>query len=438
MSLWLGKKKFIFVTGSFLSLFFPGLSFFDRLVACPQLLSSQRIPWDRPQLVMREQLQLFSYDQGMWKSLPLQLDPMDSDGDLIFPVPDNWMQDRIAPFDRISFSPSSFAARYEGALELPCAAREVFELRLDQKFAYLAACTSKPEDRFQVSGSPVTYDRDKRTLRTEYYHYRYSERNHLVFDAIELADPLFKSFRETAARSDLVIIGDVKNFLTLVFDTDDMDARILHRHQGPMGLVGGLQFFLKVLAFRIELALMPEVNFFDDSLYMPMTMYLPVDAAKYLRRGSGAYYTWDRASQVTWDEQKSRIEILDPEAVNPKKALPLSAPDLRYCTPKLCTYELQGAVGGRAFSLNFEITREAAALGFFPRLIRDVPAVEKVLGRPISQFPAKERMGVFFETALLPKGKHKWNFWIQAHSEHSATCGRDVSIRSLPMRKASN
>ena len=431
----LGKKKFSFVSRSFLSLLII-LCLLDGAIACPSLLPSRQIPWQHPQLIKRHQIHLFSYRDKVWKSLPLQLDPMDDEGDLIFPVPGDWMQDKIAPFDRISFTPSSFGERFEEGQNLPCVTREFFELKLDNKFAYLAVCPAG--SAFADELSPVAHDEAERWIRTDFYRYRYSQRNHLVFDTIDLADPSMKSFTTAASRSDLVIIGDVKNFLTLVFDTEDMEARIAHRRQGTMGLVGGLQFFLKVMLFKIEMSLMPEVNFFDDSLYMPMTMYLPVDAAKYLRRGSGVYYTWDRAPGVQWEAEKSHIEMLDPEAVNPKKALPLSKPDLRFCTAVLCSYDLQGWIGGRAFSLNFEISRTAAELGFFPRLIRDVSAVEKVLGRPVSRFPASERTGVFFETALLPKGKHKWNFWIQAHSERSSTCGRNPSIRPILSRKAAN
>lgn len=390
-----------------------------------------RIPWAKPISIKRENLSLFRWASAdsRWTALPLQLDAMDKDGDLIFPVPQDWMGQKIAPFDRLAISPSAFGDRFTGKEGFPCGGEERFEIRGADKFAYLISCIDKKLDsNFE---SPVLYDEKQRLLRTPYYRYRYSERNHLVFDDIQLVDAEFKAYETVAAQSDLVIIGDVKNFLTLVFDTEDIDARISHQRQGPLGLVGGLQFFLRVLAFRIELALLPEVNFFENSLYMPMTMYLPVDAGRYLRRGSGVYYTWDRGRDSEWLFGDSEMETLDPASVDPEFKGPLSKPDPRFCTPMKCTYSLKGKVRGRAFSLNFGISRAAAELGFFPRLIREAAAVEKVLKRPVSRFPAPDRFGVYFETSRLPKGTHKWDFWIRIESEQSQGCDRPVSIAPL-------
>ncbi len=103
-----------------------------------------------------------------------------------------------------------------------------------------------------------------------------------------------------AKDSDLLIVGDVKKFFTLTFDSDDIDAKITHKRQGPLGLMGGLEFYLKILAFRINLELLPEANFFQDALFMPMSMTLPVNAAKYLRRGSGIYYSWLNDKDTQW------------------------------------------------------------------------------------------------------------------------------------------
>lgn len=434
MSIWSGKKERFDTSRGLIAFIFFVFVANSTSMACPDLIPANRIPWHVPSSITREQIQLFAIKDHRWHPIPLQLDPMDGDGDLIFPVPDTWARERMEPFDRMAFSVSQFGERYQGDIEWPCSSVEVFEIGADQQFAYILVCKEALPDLSRETGS-IVYTPSTRKVRARFYEYQYSERNHLVFDSIQLRSLDAKSMISVATRSDLTIIGDVKNFFTMVFDTDDIEAHIAHKRQGPVGLVGGLQFYLKILAFRIEMALLPEVNFFDDSLYMPMTMYLPIDAAKYLRRGSGVYYTWDRLSGVDWKIGESHMEILEGDAVNANREVPMSKPDPKYCTKKLCSYDLKASAEGLSFSLNFEISRAAADLGFFPRLIRDMSALEKSLGRVVSQYPAKDRIGVFFETAKLPKGTHKWNFWIRSDSGQSSDCRRPLTIRPISSRK---
>ncbi|MCX6130971.1 MAG: hypothetical protein NTX25_18175 [Proteobacteria bacterium] len=316
----------------------------------------------------------------------------------------------MAPHDRLSFMPQKFGARFDGQGKLPCKAQQMAELRFGDNYAYLAACGE--ERSAATSLDPVQLDEQKRIVAAQFYRYHYSERNHLVFDEIKLAEPNFKDYVSVAKDSDLLIVGDIKNFFTLYFDSDDIDAFITHKRSGALGFLGSLQFYLKILYFKIQMSLIPEVNFFDDSVFMPMTLFLPVDAKKYLRSGSGIYYTWASARDTEWLWDQSQLEELNPEILDPHYKGPVSKPSDSYCSKEKCRYSLLGRVKSRLFSLHFEISRKAAELGFYPRLIRDIPAIEKLLKHPVSRFSAAGRVGIYFETSQLPEGAHTWDFWI--------------------------
>ncbi|MES2746644.1 MAG: hypothetical protein V4655_14520 [Bdellovibrionota bacterium] len=399
-------QSLILIAGLFLS---------DLLYACPGLLLAQHIPFFETSRIRRDRLSLYSYN-GKWTPIPLQLDPLDRDGALVFPKDAAWTKDNLEPKDRLSFNIDQFAARYDTAArlktqgDLPCGTRELIELKYQGKYAYLMTCEQDPIAR---QSRPVTHDEAARTVRTGDYSYVYTKSNHLVFENIKVAESnASKTMIPVAKDSDLLIVGDVKKFFTLYFDSSDIDAEIKYKRQGAMGLMGGMEFFLRIMAFKIDLQLLPEVNFFEDSMFMPMMMTLPVDARTYLRRGSGIYYSWASEPDVEWLWNESRLDDLNLELLNPNSTLPLSLPSSKHCDSRYCLYTIVAKAKGRPFVMNFKINRKAADLGFFPQLIRDVSAAEKKIGHKLGRFPAAGRVAIYFETARLPKGTHTWDFWI--------------------------
>ncbi|WP_324964882.1 hypothetical protein [Oligoflexus sp.] len=400
-----------------------------------------QIPLKNRWKIPRSTLHLFVFRPDLperWMQLPMQLDPLDDEGNLLFPDDKNWNKKPIVPFDRLSFFDERFGAKFDGKGEGPCRSTNVVEFDTKRGYGYLASC---PEDYVpKPFAEPVTLNEKQRMVTAKYYKYNYSERNHLVFDNIHLADPAFQNFYPVASQSDLFIVGDVKNFFTLHFDSDDIDAFINHKRSGQLGLMGGLKFYLRILYFKIKMSLMPEVNFFDDSVFMPMILTLPVDAKKYLRRGSGIYYTWlgDKDTEWLWDQ--SELENLDLAVLDPLFNGASRMPSEKYCNRSKCRYKILGRNHGRLFALHFEISRKAAELGFFPRLIRDMPAVEKMIKHPVSQYPAQNRIGVYFETAQMPEGEHTWDFWIHFPEQEKAACNVNVRARFVtaapsPMEK---
>lgn len=385
--------------------------FAPSLYACPGLLLGQHVPFYDRHLVKRDSLSLYVRDGESWRAEPLQVDPLDNEGSLLFPKDSKWVKEGLNPSDRLSFHLDRFGPRYDlnKPLNPPCKTNELIELNYKGKYAYLMTCAPTAAVNAE---RPVTHQDKDRTVLSSDYSYRYSKSNHLVFENIQVASQNGKEMIPVAKDSDLLIVGDVKKFFTLYFDSSDIDAQIVHQRQGPLGLMGGMEFFLRILAFKIDMQLLPEVNFFEDSLFMPMSMTLPVNAAKYLRRGSGIYYSWAPEKDVEWDWDKSELDDLDVELLNPNGTGPLSKPSMKHCDLRHCQYSIVGKAKGRPFVMNFKIARKAADLGFFPQLIRDVPLVEKKIDHKLGRFPGEGRIAIYFETARLPEGTHTWDFWI--------------------------
>lgn len=388
----------------------------ELLSACPGLLLGQHLPLSQPEAVRRDRLALYTYDGARWTPIPLQLDPLDRDGALVFPKDAHWSKDDLSPMDRLSFNIDRFGKRYDAAAKksqissLPCGTRELVELQYQAGYAYLMTCEPDP---IANQSRPVSHDETRRTVRSADYSYQYTKSNHLVFEGIQVAAANgSKAMIPVAKDSDLLIVGDVKKFFTLYFDSSDIDAEIKYKRQGPMGLMGGMEFFLRIMAFKIDLQLLPEVNFFEDSMFMPMMMTLPVDAKTYLRRGSGIYYSWASEPDVEWLWKESRLDELNLAMLDPNSKLPLNQPSEKHCDQRYCLYTIVAKAKGRPFVMNFKINRKAADLGFFPQLIRDVPAAEAKIGHKLGQFPGQGRVAIYFETARLPKGTHTWDFWI--------------------------
>ncbi|RZA10938.1 MAG: hypothetical protein EOP10_33915, partial [Proteobacteria bacterium] len=198
--------------------------------ACPGLLLGQHLPFHERNGVTRNKLALYIRNAEGWQPIPLQVDPLDSEGSLLFPKDPNWTQEQLTLFDRLSFPIDRFGDRFDGKASststLPCGSRELIQLSYQGRFAYLMTCEPDPK---ATAPRPVTYDVPKRTVRTQDYSYQYTESNHLVFENIQVASQDGKSMIPVARDSDLLITGDVKNFFTLYFDSSDIDAAIKYK-----------------------------------------------------------------------------------------------------------------------------------------------------------------------------------------------------------------
>ena len=350
----------------------------------------------------RDTIRLFAYDKrGREREIPIQVDPVDFNGKLVFyKKGEPWQSRGLAQYDRISFELKDFGVQLED-MKTSCEDGAIQEVvSSDGRYAYFTHCKRKFPVRWQ---NPVVHDAPERTVESPYYRYRYTSENHLMFSQLELAFDHPYSYPYTMAKSsDQLIRGDLKKFFTLSFGADDFEAKITAERLGAVGLVGRLSFILSVMMFEIDLALSPEVSFYRDSIHIPMVMQLPVNAPDYVHKGSGLFYSWQPGRDVIWADDLTKM----PEFGRDKGAL-------SYCRQDKCVFRLVGEVGFQYFVMEFSLARPLVEKGFYPLLIKDLSAFEKKKDYSISRFSPEGRIAVYFETSSLAKGNHAWDFWIR-------------------------
>lgn len=401
---------------AFISLLVTAISF--PASACPGFLFIESFgPGIAPG--KRKELNLFTIKKiggrDNWQKIPLQIDPFSDEGKLVFFQEGyKWLDDTVKAFDRLSMDPSEFGVRYNPSMGFPCDAKNIFELRdNDRKYAYFAFCEDQKNYNLQIPFHTIRHDPESGEVNTPEFRYRYTRDNHLLFNRLALSyDKKTEYPLVVAEKADQLIRGDVKNFFTFYFDQEDIDAQIARERRGPLGLVGSVDFALRILFFKINLRLSPEVSFFPGTVFMPMVMHLPVDAREFLHPGSGLFYTWEAGRDVTINRERSRLPMIDVAAIK-AGAEGLAKTGLTYCTGSSCRFQLVGELADRYFILNFNIDRNLVSKGFFPIMMSDVTKAEKDLGWEVTKIREPNRMGMYFETSGLPQGNHEWEFVIR-------------------------
>ena len=403
-------RKFFISIFLLLCAFHPSFSF-----SCPSFVYAYQVPFKKKFLYRRGQISLWTFKEGKWLQLPLQINAGYRDGSLEFNPKENAVGHKLRTYDRFVFDSEKFSVSRWDLKKAPCQGK-VVQVRSGKGYGYLAFCRGMRK----VHSLNITYDEKKRLVRSSSYLYKHDSRNHLSFEEI-------RTIREgsellVASHAEQIIQADVKNFFTMTFDASDIRASISNQLPGSVGLLGLLKFYLKIFFFSIELALTPEVQFFDDSLYMPMSLHSPVDANSMLNVGSGVFYTWKSPPYFSWDFQASRVPIFGGKGE-------FHESKLAYCKGSRCSYKLLGRSEGEVIELSFSIDRRLVKLNFYPQLITDMSFVNKEFDDEISENP-QGRIGVYFESSQLPKGDHFWDFWISLAGEKKR-CPVPVSLKSL-------
>lgn len=406
-------------------------------IACPGFLFVESFgPGVAPG--KRKELNLFSIKKvngrENWQKSPLQIDPFSNEGKLIF-FPDNyqWLDEQVKPYDRLSMNSEEFGARYTSAMGFPCDTKQIFELRDSaRQYAYLAFCEDQKNYNLQIPFHTIRHDAENGEVNVPEFRYRYTRDNHLLFSRLSLSyDNKNEYPLVVAENADQLIRGDVKKFFTFYFDQNDIDAQIARERRGPLGLVGSVDFALRILFFKINLRLSPEVSFFPGTVFMPMVMHLPVDAREYLHPGSGLFYTWKPGRDVIVNQERSRMPSLDAGLIK-SGAKNLAQQGLPYCASPICRFQLFGEIADRYFVLNFNIEKSLVEKGFFPILMSDATKAEKDLGWGVSTIREPGRMGMYFETSGLPQGNHEWEFIIRV-GDHLQELLNECPTKIIPV-----
>lgn len=373
---------------------------------------------------------------GQWQSVPLQIDPMSTEGKLLFYNNLDWRRDKLQETDRLSFPSHNWGVFWDQRqIAPPCSAKSSLELssRADRNaYLYLFQCF----DEINEPNANVKRVVLKNAVTSDLYSYQHNTDNHLLFENIDIKRP-DGSVLSLATDADQFIRADVKNFFTLNFNSQDIEAYIDHERVGAMGMVSELSFFLKILFFKIELKLAPEIHFFPDSIYMPMVVYLPIDAKKHLHPGSGLYYSWRTSPDVTWDMEHSSVPQYDGKA-NLVDYSAMIRRGLSVCQNDFCEYTLIGTIKNEgSFVILFRIHKALVATGFFPQFYADAEKATQQTGWTMTSKIPHGRSGLFFDSSGLPKGGHNWDFWIRFGSswqEVMDQCHTQVNVvRLIPL-----
>ena len=389
-------------------------------LSCPAFFLAKRIPFSKKYDYLRRNVSLFTLEGKNWKQKAIQINDVSAEGVLNFELKANSLNIKLKKNDRVTIHPEDLgASRWNRTLPPPCGAERLVEVYSHKNYGYIAFCKKK---QFQLEPE-IVYDGKKRLLTANRYSYEHNEKNHLNFASIDLN--LAGNLKTIASHSEQLIRADVRNFFTMEFTADDISANLEHELPGSVGVLGLLHFYLKILFFSIDLSLTPEVQFYNDSLYMPMSLYSPVDASKYLNEGSGIIYSWRNHDGVVWNEKASKMPVFKEKGSFHKDVK-------KFCRTQLCPFTLEGKVEEKTVKMSFSLEKDLVERNFYPQVFWGISDLSQSFGESVSSSP-EQRMGVFFETSKLPKGNHFWDFWISMGKDYGV-CPAKIRLRPAKWR----
>ena len=282
---------------------------------------------------------------------------------------------------------------------------EISEGDASNRKLYLAFCSRKT-----VFPSPqVRYVPEEGVIRSDAYEYHFDTSNYMLFRSVHAADPR----RVVAKRSSIDLLANLKKFFSLHFGATDIESKLGHVEQGPVGVHALVTFYLKVFFFRVKLALSMDVSFYRDSAHIPMVLYFPADPREHLNVGSGIFYHWG-LPEMHVEARAPRLGVV--RGAIEKEDLPaLARYGSTFCRRDgICSFGMSGQQdGGKSIDLQLSIGRSMVDRGFFPILVRPADELEEALGWNFGASNDPSRVGFYFETSGLGPGRHLWDFWMR-------------------------
>ncbi len=405
-------------------------------MGCPAYLSAEKVPMTNGS--PRRQLKLFAVEiaaSGVrkWINLPLQVDALDEKGVLKQnPMGQELRNLAIDPTDRINLRREKFGFKKVASDGAPCVTERGIELQDPEnvgKFAYLVQCGN--DHAFaKIHKLPVSIDPVLHKITAPQFEYDYQPNNQLMYKNMITKGKHPFPPTIAVADSDVNIHLDMQNFFTMDFNNDNVESYVRNNMSGPVGMVGSIDFFLRLLFFKIDLKMATTVGFYEDSGHIPTVVDVPRDAPKMLNPGSGLMYLWTTKAAV-FDQS------------NPVKTMPFIQPKivlsgwenhaktgLSYCVGSECVFRLRGNVVGESFGLDINVPRDVVARGFFPSWVPNVAKFKKDMDWDADPKEGTDVVGVYFENGGLLKGQYKLEQWLRIGSAESisSSCPRKVNV----------
>jgi len=405
-------------------------------IACPAYLSADKVPSASNSL--RRQLKLFAVEVGHsgvrnWTNLPMQVDALDRKGILKQnPKGQDLKNLAIEETDRINLRRERFSFKAVPSDGAPCDTDKGLELQNPEnlgQYAYLVHCKND-HDFGQIYKNPVRIDPVIHKITAPRFEYDYQPNNQLMYKNMVAKGK--HPFQPTlaVANSDVNIHLDIRRFFTMNFNNNNVESYVRNKSSGPVGIVGSIDFFLRLLFFKIDLKMATTIGFYEDSGHIPTLVDVPRDAPKMLNPGSGILYLWTTKAAI-FDQSKpeNTMPIIQPKAVlsgweNHAKT------GLTYCDGEECVFRLRGNVVGESFGLDVNIARSEVERGFFPTWVPNVAKFKKEMKWDSNPKDGPDVVGVYFENAGLLKGQYKLDQWLRIGSAESisTSCPRKVNV----------
>lgn len=411
---------------------------------CPAFLESksiaQSLEKEGAPLPHRNKMRLFRLNEikkskdssgSAWTEIPVQFDPLNEDNLLTLTNGTSPSEQPLSANDRMVMRVENFGSKANSKMHQPCRTKKIFEIKdaAKERYAYLAQCES-----IKAQFPPVvTHDPKKRMIDAELYRYKYLKNNQLMYEKLIATDRASNREFVGAAHANMILHLDVKRFLTLDFNNDDVNSEITGSYTGPVGTLSNISFFLNLLFFEIDLKMDTSVAFFGDSGLIPVKFEAPMEGV--LNPGSGMLYHWQAAdSKINHVKTSSTLPYANPKEIlaGPKT---LAKSGLGFCKDQ-CEYRMQGSIGTTPYSLDINVPRYMVEAGFYPIFIQDLGAFAKEMDWDLEEEPPADTIAIYFENSGLPKGFHQMEQWIRM-GEAKESCPRSVALtRELPFGKA--
>ena len=408
----------------------------NHTIACPAFVSAKTLPTTVTDAAPNS-IRLFKFVKGttgsQWSSLPIQIDPLTNEG-----VIDNKRarpEDafKIAPEDRVVFETKTFGDKYDHKTALPCAARHVTEIeslagQTNGSFAYIMTCADTATAPKSM-GPLVTHDPKTKLVNTERFAYEYQPTNQLLFKTLTAHMSNGKDI-VAGHNSDFVLHMDLKRFFTMNFGNKNVESYVESTHSGDVGISAVVNFYLRVLLFKVDMKMATMASFFRDSTNIPMIVDVPLPAPNHLNPGSGMLYTFKpEGTKFNLTPGTLTVPLVNPERI--KKGYEEVARDSEStCTGESCVYRVTGNVESKTFNIDIVIPRHAVQKGFYPQLVTDVPKFKKDMNWNNPSDDDEGRFGFYYENSGLPQGRFTMNYWIGfTDGPAGGTCPSPVDVK---------
>jgi hypothetical protein len=417
-----------------------GLIYSADCVSCPSFVTTKSLPgW--VQESNAQDIRLVAYNPVANSStssqeIPLQVDPIQRDGSLDTKR-NSQSNFSVAEFDRFVFDAKNFGAKAPSKEILICGGTNTVEIESrettdsNKKFAYLVDCRGSKGLARTKFPQPVDHKTSELNISSTSFDYHYLPTNQLLFRSLktktERGDLL------TASRnSDFLFHLDLKRFFTLSFTNKDVESYVEATRSGPLGISGHINFYLRLLMFKIDLKLATLASFYEDSANIPMIVDVPKSGTTTLNPGSGMFYSF-KPDGIEIDLAASRHPFpeIRPEEIK-AGAKSITSTGLKNCGPSVCTYDMQGRVESKYFSLQITVPRPAVEQGFFPILVTKVEDFKQKMNLKTTDTDEPGRVGFYYENSGLEKGRFTMDYWLTLTSSlQGGACPNPVSVKPM-------